>query len=166
MTWVMMHTEPLAYFITFRPYGTWLPGDARGWMVRGGAEPCEGAPTVAARAAQRLRYPVVRLSPAWRDVVRAAVVETCAHRGWPVHALVVEPEHLHVVVSAAGVAPEKVLMDLKAWATRGLRARGHLRDHPHPWAEHGSTRYLFDPESVQRAVSYVLDAHHSDARGR
>jgi hypothetical protein len=26
-----MHREPLGYFITWTCYGTWLPGDDRGW---------------------------------------------------------------------------------------------------------------------------------------
>ena len=30
--------EPLAYFITWTTYGTWLPGDSRGWWQRGDGE--------------------------------------------------------------------------------------------------------------------------------
>ena len=26
--------EPLAYFLTWTTYGTWLPGDERGWVKR------------------------------------------------------------------------------------------------------------------------------------
>ena len=166
MTNAPLSQPPLAYFLTFHPYGTWLPGDRRGWHRRGG----EGhrrppAPRLEAHWARHLRYPVVTLSPAWREVVRAAIVEACAHRGWPLHVLVVERAHVHLVV-AAPVRPEKIVQDLKAWATRHLRARGHLIDHPHPWAEHGSMEWLFEPKNVQGALRYVLDDHHPDARGR
>jgi hypothetical protein len=27
-------SEPLAYFLTWTTYGTWLPGDSRGWVNR------------------------------------------------------------------------------------------------------------------------------------
>lgn len=27
-----MYDDPLAYFITWTTYGTWLPGDPRGWV--------------------------------------------------------------------------------------------------------------------------------------
>ena len=27
--------EPLAYYLTWTTYGTWLPGDERGWVWRG-----------------------------------------------------------------------------------------------------------------------------------
>ena len=29
--------EPLAYFLTWTTYGTWLPGDGRGWVEKNGA---------------------------------------------------------------------------------------------------------------------------------
>jgi REP element-mobilizing transposase RayT len=157
---------PLAWFLTFHPYGTWLPGDERGWTRRGGdGRRLPPAPRLATRCAERLRYPVVTLSDDRREIVRAAIVETCEHRGWPLHVLVVERAHVHLVVTAP-IRPEKVVQDLKSWATRQLRARGHLRDHPHPWAEHGSTEYLFEPKNVHGAIRYVLDDHHRDARGR
>jgi hypothetical protein len=28
--------DPLAYFLTWTTYGTWLPGDERGWVERPG----------------------------------------------------------------------------------------------------------------------------------
>ncbi len=30
--------EPLGYFITWTTYGTWLPGDERGWRRKGDAD--------------------------------------------------------------------------------------------------------------------------------
>jgi len=27
--------DPLAYFLTWTTYGTWLPGDERGWVLKG-----------------------------------------------------------------------------------------------------------------------------------
>jgi hypothetical protein len=28
--------EPLAYFLTWTTYGSWLPGDERGWVAKPG----------------------------------------------------------------------------------------------------------------------------------
>jgi hypothetical protein len=28
--------EPLAYFLTWTTYGSWLPGDQRGWVAKPG----------------------------------------------------------------------------------------------------------------------------------
>jgi hypothetical protein len=27
-----MHGDPIGYFLTWVTYGTWLPGDTRGWI--------------------------------------------------------------------------------------------------------------------------------------
>jgi hypothetical protein len=33
--WIPMN-EPLAYYLTWTTYGTWLPGDERGWVAKPG----------------------------------------------------------------------------------------------------------------------------------
>jgi hypothetical protein len=63
---------------------------------------------------------------------------------------------VHLVV-AAPASPEKVMSDLKAWASRRLReAFGEDADRDR-WTQHGSTRYLNDTKSVEAAVAYVVD---------
>lgn len=153
----------LAYYLTFNPYGTWLPGDRRGWCRRTNTFARQRAsPGLEAHCRARLRYPVVTFSRAQREVVGAAIAEACAFRGWTLHALAAERTHVHVVV-AAPTLPEKVLATLKSRATRQLRAHGHLVDHPHPWAEHGSIRWLYEPVEVAQKIRYVLDDHHVGA---
>ena len=158
-----MKTYPLAYHITIHTYGTWLPGDARGWNHRGDRTRYPPSPGLEAYCKRRLRYPVVVLAAPLRELTRDAILATCRHRSWDVHALVVERTHIHIVIAAQD-APERIMQTLKSWATRVLRERGHLVDHPHPWAEHGSSEYLFATTNVQRAVGYVLDDHHRGAR--
>lgn len=150
---------PLAFHLTFHPYGTWLAGDPRGWHRRGRERRHSGSRRLLAHGRRRLRHPVVTFDAAAREIVRAAIVETCAHRGWTIHALAVERAHVHVVLTAR-VAPERIVQQLKAWATRHLRRHGLLVGHPHPWAEHGSTRYLFEPDYFQYAIAYVLSGRH------
>lgn len=94
--------------------------------------------------------------------MRDAIVDSCAIRTWPLHAVAAERAHVHVVVSAP-LAPERITQYLKSWATRYLRAQGHLVDHAHPWADHGSMRYLYSLAAVDERIRYVLDDHHSDA---
>ena len=38
--------EPIAYFITWTTYGTWLPGDERGWSRKGDGETSTGRQVV------------------------------------------------------------------------------------------------------------------------
>jgi REP element-mobilizing transposase RayT len=98
----------------------------------------------------------VAMSDAMREVVREVVAEVASERGWKVWAVNVRREHVHVVVTAAGVSPERVMNDLKAYATRRLRERG-LADAGKVWSRHGSTRYLWSEREIEGAVHYVVE---------
>jgi REP element-mobilizing transposase RayT len=87
--------------------------------------------------------------------VDRAIRDTCSHRGWEVLALNVRTNHVHVVLSA-NIAKERVLSDLKAWATRKLRESGMATKYDQVWAHHGSTRVLATEAAVEAAVQYVL----------
>jgi hypothetical protein len=134
--------ESLAYFITFRTYGTWLPGDDRGStdMSHNGWD----APHLVAdshrrsMAYSRLATAPVTLDGQQRAAVERVIVEQCQFRGWALHALNVRTEHVHLVVSI-GLRAERVLTMLKAYATGGLRQAGLWTQATSPWSRHGST---------------------------
>jgi hypothetical protein len=50
-----------------------------------------------------------------------------------------------------------MLSDLKAYATRALRSEAIEIPRRRYWAEHGSTRYLWNEKSLEAATRYVLD---------
>jgi hypothetical protein len=52
--------------------------------------------------------------------------------------------------------PEPILDALKAYATRKLRRKHLISANTKPWARHGSTRYLWKEEQVDKAVAYVM----------
>ena len=147
---------PLAYFLTWTTYGTWLPGDARGWVhdkdgawhvdVRG------DEPVRVATAQAMMREKPVILTLADRDRVERVIVDSCAVKNWPVHQVSVRTNHVHLVVTAPCQTPEKVMSYLKAWASRGLNKRHGRRAW---WTRHGSTRYLNDERSLDAALRYV-----------
>ena len=138
-------SAPLAYFITFHTYGTWLPGDPRGSVDahhRIAGTPCVGlSEGRKAASARRLAHPPVELCPEERTLVLRTTQEVCRHRGWVLHAANIRVNHVHAVLRAEP-SPERVMNDLKAWATRrvieaGLRppgdaAVGTSRKHPPP----------------------------------
>ena len=147
---------PLGYHLTFHPYGTWLPGDDRGWSERpGGAALLDGYRPLEAYARERLLGPTVFFDDRQRAVIRTTIVEVCAYRAWFLHAAVVHPDHIHVVVTA-DVAPEWVMNSLKSWSTRRLREAGAVDPLAKLWARHGSTRYLDDERRAVAAIEYVV----------
>ncbi len=50
------------------------------------------------------------------------------------------------------------MMDsFKAYATKALRTAGLIGPDTKPWSRHGSTRYLWTEEHIQKAVDYVVN---------
>ncbi|HEX8341891.1 MAG TPA: transposase [Tepidisphaeraceae bacterium] len=151
----------LAYFITFTTYGTRLHGREEGSVDRQHNAP--GTPTLPANpnreAAERraMRQPPYALDAARRAVVLRTVREVCRHRQWILLAAHVRSDHVHVVVAAPAVTPEKVMADLKAWASRRLREASAEPADRDRWTQHGSTRYCNTPASVEAAITYTLD---------
>jgi REP element-mobilizing transposase RayT len=174
--------EPLAYFLTWSTYGTWLPGDERGWIEYGhGWQLPDAVRKLEAEA--RMTEDACRLDGEQRDVVERQIAETCKIRSWELHAVNCRSNHAHVVVTA-DQAPKLVRNQLKAWCTRRLRElemkRRQSRDEPRSrfglvsdastltrsvsaglrenwWAERGSQRFINDSESLEAAILYVRD---------
>src|SRR5262245_15427802 len=68
--------EPLAYFLTWSTYGTWLPGDERGWIeYRHGWQLPD--PIRKLEAQVRMTEDACRLDHEQRAVVERQIAETC-----------------------------------------------------------------------------------------
>ena len=154
-------TQPLAYLITFRCYGTWLHGEERGSIDRRnyhryGTPDMPANEKLLADERAALNTPPILLGRAQRNVVELAIQEVCEHRGYALHAVNARTNHVHSVVNAS-CKPEHVMDSFKAYATRKLREAGLLDQHVKPWARHGSTPYLWTEEQVERAIDYVIN---------
>ncbi|USN98565.1 MAG: transposase [Phycisphaeraceae bacterium] len=150
--------SPKAYFLTWTTYGSWLRGDVRGSVAgdnRFGTPYADPDPVLESNDAGRTSSEAVHLDQVKREIVASAIEEVCSHRGWRIYAANVRSNHVHIVVRA-NVPPEKVLTDLKAWATRRLRESGWFARDQKVWTKHGSTRYIFDDASLAKAVDYVI----------
>jgi len=156
---------PLAYFISFRSYGTWLHGDDRGSIDRfhnryGDPYLPESDAWERHNRKQRKADPFI-LGATERQSVQEAISETCRIRKWHLQALNVRTNHVHTVVTA-NRKPELVLNAFKANATRELREQGLWCQPFSPWARKGSRRNLWNERSVATAIDYVLNGQGND----
>jgi REP element-mobilizing transposase RayT len=158
-------SEPVAYLITFRTYGTWLHGDKRGSVdddhnAFNSPMLSPNAPLRAAMVAQ-LKHKAVTLNARQRRIVEQTVDEVCRYRDWTLHARQARSNHVHILVSA-DASPEYVMGSLKSWCSRRLREQG-VTDVACPiWSRHGSTKYLWNDRSLREAGRYVLEAQGND----
>ena len=153
-------SEPVGFFITWTTYGTWLPGDRRGWVASDepGVRAADAAREDAARRRMSAR-PVV-LDSRQRRVVETTIRRHCEMRSWELHAVNVRTNHVHLVLSADAM-PETVMGQLKAWCARRLNeaqaSDGSVTRKTHWWTEHGSTQWINDQDGLHNAIEYVLE---------
>ncbi len=153
-------SDPIAYFLTFSTYGTWLHGKNPQSVYR--ANNRVGMPFVPPNAmwekamSRRMRQPAYELDRSRREIVLSSILEVCRFRGWKLWAAHVRTNHVHVVITARQL-PERVMTDLKAYASRRLReSTGESADRDR-WTQHGSTRWINDEEGLIHAIEYVLN---------
>jgi REP element-mobilizing transposase RayT len=151
---------PIAYLLTWRTYGTWLPGDERKSVQRArdrrfGTISIEPSVPLVEFMSAKQRQPSFELDTHQRNIVEESIKETCVYRCYKLSAANVRMNHAHVVASAM-VKPEKIVNDLKAYATRRLRAGGSVGIDQIVWSRGASTRYLWKPAHVAAAIEYVL----------
>ncbi len=149
---------PLGYLISFRGYGTWLHGDAKGSIDR--FHNRYGTPMLPpSECRQRyerglLKQPPVTLNSRERKAVQSAIQETCSIRRWTLWAHNIRTNHVHAVVSAR-CKPDMILSALKANATRAIKEAGCWKSDGSPWAYRGSKKYLWTEKQLTDAISYV-----------
>jgi len=150
---------PLAYHITWTTYGSWLPGDSRGWVEGGTPGIQTPDPERTDHSRDLMTGTSVTLTPAQREIVEATIRDHCGIRKWPLLALNIRTNHIHLIVTA-DVTPEIVMSQLKAWCSRRLSEHAGLIGRSRNgqrrwWTEHGSTKYINDETYLQNAIQYV-----------
>ena len=142
----------VTYLITFCCYGSKVPGEENIVTRRNnlvGARLAAANPFFAGASRGMMTADRFDFDSAQREIVLKAIVDVCRYRGWTLFAAHVRRTHVHVVVDA-DLAPERIMHDLKSYASRSLNCRSQN------WARHGSTRYLWTPDEITNAVRYVV----------
>jgi len=151
--------QTLGYLLTWTTYGTWLPGDRRGWVSKTnaapGAEYDRPIPALMDLSQRQMKHEEVVLSQYHRDIVEQAIAEVCRNRGWTLYASNCRSNHIHAVADLADVSAKKGMSDFKAYATRALRDAGFFLAR-RIWTRGGSARHIHTEESLSAAISYVV----------
>ena len=154
----MCSSDLMTYLITFACYGCHLHGDSIGSVDPDHNIP--GSRLVAANTSRkawersRMDQPPYSMDQPRRQAVLASMVDRCLDRKW--HLLAVRTNHVHLVINGE-TTPERIMNDLKSFASRRLNELGFEGSDRKRWARHGSTRWLWKREAVLAAIEYVAD---------
>ena len=157
------------WFLTWTTYGTWLPGDKRGYVGTAsdetgrsvnhnqpGTPPAAPNPQLRESIERALKCPPIRLTSAQAMALHDQFLETTRIRGWLLIAVAMMRTHLHLVIGVPDDPdPEKVLGDLKAYGSQCLNRQGSKPPSDTWWTTGGSTRKLPDERSIEAAIHYI-----------
>ena len=122
-------SQPIAFFISFTCYGSWLHGDDRGSVdlahniFSTPVLPPDSRTGIGELARARLSQPPFALDESDRELVRDAFVSVCQKKGWKPWAVHVRAKHVHVVVTASRASDiDRVMNDLKTAASFRLNS--------------------------------------------
>ncbi|MCI0639952.1 MAG: transposase [Gemmataceae bacterium] len=154
---------PLAYHITWTMYGTWLPGDSRGWIKAGewGIQPPDAE--LERHARERMVETAVVLDSEQRALVEQTIRDHCTNRSWHLHAVNVRTTHVHVVISAECDADD-IMNQFKAWCSRKLSDQAGLTTkvaekagRRHWFTEGGDKNKIENEQYLDNAIRYVVE---------
>jgi REP element-mobilizing transposase RayT len=161
--------ESFALHITWTTYGSWLPGDERGYVsntfVPGqGYErkqndpgtPCTADDEATRKRARKLqKWPTVFLNAEQALVVAQSLVDAAARYGWRILRAAIMANHVHVVIVGCpddGPAVRRVL--------KGNTQANLSKHHGSPrvwWTTRGSDRYKHGSAAIEAAEQYVAN---------
>ena len=158
------------WLITWTCYGTWVSGDARGFVSPVRDEhantiihnipgtPCDAdMPMLEAWMRDHMKGDPIVLDQTDAEAMIRQYQETARIRGWELQAASVMFNHTHVVVSvAADPDPQSMMDTLKSWATRSLKKHRPLPPNGTFWTAKGSKRKLPNDEALLAGVIYAL----------
>jgi REP element-mobilizing transposase RayT len=151
---------PLAYFITFTCYGTWLHGEKSTSV-----DLLNNTPGIDFLSLNSKRAGLVKkqmsempyfLDESRQRIVLQAIIEVCNHRQWVLLAAHVRSNHVHLVIHAI-LQPEPIMNTIKSYASRHLNSANLDGNRVNRWTRHGSTRYLWKEAEVEATIQYVVN---------
>ncbi len=116
------------FFLTWTTYGTWLPGDERGWHHHNKGEQLANS-RLKQWCSNQMRTGEVVLALFDRVIVEDACRAHCVYRNWHLHAVNARSNHVHAIVTA-DTTGKKLLNELKLTALDGC-------DNTHPVGSKG-----------------------------
>ena len=154
------HPIPLAYFITFRTYATWLHGDSRSSVDSNNnvylKPKIKPLPDLEKKMRAICNEDKYLMNAEQRATVLKSIVSTCQFADWRLYAAHVRTNHVHIIVKAPK-DPKKIAVSFKAYATRYLKQQFPELHREKFWSSGAATEHLFDSNNLFRTMQYVIE---------
>ena len=139
----------VGYMVTWTTYGSWLPGDKRGYVENGRV--LEGNKSVRKACEKLQKYPTVKLNKLEKEIVRTAIIKEAERIGQKIETLAVCSNHIHIAARPGEKSIERTVCMYKSAATRALRSR---RKGP-VWTKSFDKRFCFSEADLASRIKYI-----------
>ena len=155
------------WLLTWTTYGTWLPGEERGFVSRArrmddghtirnilGTPYDADQKDIEASARERMKGRPVALGSDHAGIVDSAFLETAETHGVRLIAYSVMSDHTHLLCQSDRTGSE-LMQVFKGVSSRRLGQRFALGGSPRWWTKSGSKRFIRKGDDPQAAIDYV-----------
>jgi len=164
-------SQPRVWFhVIISTYGSWLPGDPRGYRTRHHREHVEAdyrnPPPSGSyelrheQSRKQLKQPVVTLDPHWREVIGTALLERLQQLQGRVLAIACAAQHAHIQMQFSDGDARIPIGIAKKHATFTAHAAGFTN---RLWAARGKIVRIRDLAHQRNVYRYVMNHVHEGA---
>lgn len=140
----------IGYMVTWTTYGSWLPGNERGYVRDG--KTMSGDPRIVKTSRERQKSPTVKLNSRQKAIVQQAILHEAERIGQTIEALAVCTNHVHLVARPSQASIEATVSRYKNVAMFALRKESHVG---RIWTRGFDKRFCFDQKSLKQRIEYV-----------
>jgi len=140
----------IGYMVTWTTYGSWLPGDERGYVKNG--KTLAGDSRILKASQERQKSAIVKLDSRQKAYVRRAILNEAERIGQTIEALAVCTSHVHLVARPSRESIEAAVSRYKNVARFALRKQSNLG---RLWTRGFDKRFCFDQKSLKHRIEYV-----------
>jgi len=148
-------SEIIGYMLTWTTYGSWLPGDERGYVKDG--QILSANPEVLQASKNRQKSPTITLNKQERKLVQQIILAEAERIGHEILALAVSNYHVHLVSRPHSESVEDAVGRYKSITTRALWGHGRQG---RIWTKGYDKRFCFSQKELAARIKYVKN--HTD----
>jgi REP element-mobilizing transposase RayT len=140
----------VGYMVTWTTYGTWLPGDKRGYVKRGKILP--GNPKIKESSQTLQKSTTLILNSEQKTIIRKAILQEAERTGHKIEALAVCTNHIHLVARPCEESIESIVSRYKNVAMFAMCKNVPVR---RIWTRGFDKRFCFNEKSLNQRTEYV-----------
>lgn len=145
-------SEIIGYMATWTTYGTWLPGDERGYVDNKGKLQ-EGDEKILQKSKDLQKSESVILNIAEKKIAKQTILDEALIIGHKIIALVVCSNHVHLLARPHKQSIDKMISRYKSLTTRmfwGYGRKGKI------WTRGFDRRFCFTDMEIAARIVYIL----------